>query len=229
MVMVSNQSTMTFGYLAGRYPGSIGHLYSPGGQRGPYPWLPYALDNGAWPAFKNNEPWDEAAWRQLLLWACMSGQKPLWALVPDVVGNREETVENWGRYVGEVERLGFRPAFAVQDGMSFDDVPTDDCALFIGGSTDWKDKAIKPWCARFPGRVHVGRVNRADRLIRCFHAGAVSVDGTGWFHRTNGQLGELEKFIRETASSPGCRLDFGGVPDERHICATGRGPAAEGR
>lgn len=44
----------------------------------------------------------------------------------------------------------------------------------------------------------MGRVNRWDRLVRSYRAGAVSVDGSGWYHRSNGQLAELYKFIRET-------------------------------
>ncbi len=48
------------------------------------------------------------------------------------------------------------------------------------------------------GAGAVGRVNRWDRLVRSWRAGAVSVDGTGWFHETNGQLAELTKFIDET-------------------------------
>lgn len=202
MVMVANDGGMEIGLLAGRYPGSLGHLYSPGAQRGPWEEMPYALDNGAFSAWEKKIPWDEAAWKRLLLWAAMSGQRPLWAVVPDVVADRAATLERWRQYEGEVRRFGFRPAFAVQDGMTFDDVPSDDCMLFIGGGDEFKDSAIVPWCARFPGRVHVARVNRWKRLAACYHAGAVSVDGTGWFHKTNGpgggQRGELVKFIRET-------------------------------
>jgi hypothetical protein len=63
IVMPSNWSAGLVHYLAGIYPGMIGHLYSPKGQRGPYPWLPYALDNGA---FKN---FDKYAWVKLLRWS----------------------------------------------------------------------------------------------------------------------------------------------------------------
>jgi hypothetical protein len=162
---------------------------------------PYALDNGAWPAFKNGAEWDRDGWRELVRWATWSGQPPQWALVPDVVGNREQTIARWAEYGGEIRAAGMRPAFAVQDGMTFDDVPAGDCVLFLGGSTEWKVGAIDPWCRRFPGRVHVARVNTWDRLVRCWRAGAISVDGTGWFHKGNGgasQFNDLRKFLRET-------------------------------
>jgi hypothetical protein len=89
--------------------------------------------------------------------------------------------------------------------MTFDDVPTSDCMLFMGGSTAWKLAAIEPWCARFPGRVHVARVNHGERLWKCYRAGAVSVDGTGWWHneRRNNrptQLEELIDFVKRTGS-----------------------------
>lgn len=211
MVMVANQSNPWFWYLAGKHPGSIGHLYGPGAgnARGPYPFMPYALDNGAFPAWTNGEAWDEDEWMRLLRWSALSGQRPLWALVPDVVCDREATLRQWFTYVGRVEALAIRPGFAVQDGMTFADVPDDDCMLFLGGGDEWKDAAIEPWCRRFPGRVHVGRVNTWDRLVRSWRAGAVSVDGTGWWHRNltrtgQGQLAELVKFITETEGGPPC-------------------------
>lgn len=206
MVMVANQLGTEVGFLAGRYPGRVGHLHSPGRAFVPFDFLPYALDNGAFVAHVHGTAWDVAEWRRLLLCAAMQGQRPLWALVPDVVADKAATLELYEQHVDEVRRYGFRPAFAVQDGMTFDDVPDGECVVFIGGSTEFKEAAIAPWCARFPGRVHVGRVNDADRLLRCYRAGAVSVDGTGWFRnnsrakRTGGHTAGvlLRRFLAET-------------------------------
>lgn len=202
IVMVSNATGIEIGLLAGKYPGSVGHLFSPDGQRGPWRELPYALDNGAWGAHKNARAWDEAGWRQLLNWSALSGISPLWAVVPDVVADREQTLRKWPTYAPVVRSFGFRPAFAAQDGMTFDDVPDSECVIFLAGSTKWKLENIAPWCARFPGRVHVARVNTWDRLARCWHAGAISVDGTGWFRKGDGtgtsQFNELRKFLKET-------------------------------
>lgn len=182
MVMVSNHSGIKAGYLAGRYPGMLGHLYSPGAQRGPWPFLPYGLDNGAYPLWHKNLDWKEAPWRKLMDWAASKPVRPTWAVVPDVVTNREATLARWEEFAPVVRGYGFRAAFAVQDGMDFADVPDSDCVLFLGGSTAWKKAAIGPWCRKFPGRVHVARVNDSERLYACLEAGAVSVDGNGWFH-----------------------------------------------
>lgn len=201
-VMVSNQTNVEFGYLAGKYPGMIGHLYSPGAGRGPFRFMPFGADNGAWPAFLHNTEWSAEEWRAHLRWICLSGLAPIWALVPDVVGDRERTIERWHQYVSEIRAFGWRPAFALQDGMTFDDVPDSGCMLFLGGSTEWKLAAIEPWCKRFPGRVHVGRVNTWERLMLCHDAGAVSVDGTGWWHvrQRNQLIKYCETFGGEAAS-----------------------------
>lgn len=206
MVMIANATGYEIGALAVLHAGQLGHLYSPGkGRARIYPWMPYALDNGAWIAHKNGVQWDPAEWRAMLRWAALSGVLPLWVLVPDVVGDREATLARWLEYAPEVAAYGFRLAFAAQDGMTFDDVPAEAAVVFIGGSTEWKDAAIRPWCAAFPGRVHVARVNGAERLLAAHHAGAASVDGTGWFHDKNskagGQKAMLMKYLRETRVS----------------------------
>lgn len=197
MVMPANWSSGEVHFWAGRYPGSVGHLYSPGGFQTPRPWLPYALDNGAWGAFLHDITWDPCLWRNHLRRSALSGQAPLWVVVPDVVGNRDETLARWREYAPEVAAYGFPLAFAAQDGMVFSDVPGDADVIFLGGSTEWKLDAIRPWCARFPGRVHVARVNEYQRLRLCADAGAISCDGSGWGRGDKRQLAGLYRFIEE--------------------------------
>ena len=197
MVMPSTWSAPEIHFWAGRYPGSVGQLMSPGGWRMPKPWLPYALDNGAWGAHLNRRLWDAALWQDHLRRASLSGYEPLWAVVPDVVGDRDATKERWLEYLSEVTRYGWAPAFAAQDGMAFDDVPDAAAVVFLGGSTEWKLKGIRPWCAAFPGRVHVARVNTYARLRLCAGAGAVSCDGTGWGRGDSRQKAGLYQFIEE--------------------------------
>lgn len=201
MLMPSNASGMEIGILVGTYPGRIGHLYSPEGQRGPWPEVPFAGDNRKFPKWIKGQPWDESEWRRFVLWVAMSGQPPLWMLCPDEVADRDGTLRAWDTFSPWLSSFGFRLAFAVQDGMTFEDVPDDRCVLFLGGSTDWKEAAIEPWCSRFPGRVHVGRVNYWPRLIKSWRAGAISVDGTGWYHKNSGQLAQFKKFLRETSEA----------------------------
>lgn len=233
MVQVSNQTGIEIGLMAGKYPGRVGHMYSPGGQCGPWMEIPYALDNDAWPAAKNKRPRDHTGWLHLLAWAAMSGQQPLFAIVAGKVGDRDETMRMWDRHLPDVLRFGFRPAFAAQDGMTFGDVPLSDCMVFIGGSDEWKEDAIGPWCRQFMGRVHVGRVNTMRRLLLCYHAGAVSVDGTGWFRKGSygnkggSQRADLHKFLRESSNEDLRNLHVRGSsqPSERPAGAQVRAPA----
>lgn len=191
--MPANNTGVRVGYLAGRFSGKIGHLYSPGAQRGPEEFIPYALDNGA---FGHDDDWSEIAWRALLMWARLSGQSPLWCLVPDVVGDKMRTLSRWEMYSPIVMDMGWPLAFAVQDGMTKDDVPNGVDVIFVGGSTAWKWRTMARWCADFP-RVHVGRVNTYRCLWECHDAGAESIDGTGWFRGDQLQYRGLLAYLAE--------------------------------
>lgn len=152
--MLANNTGIFTGYLAGKYPGKIGHLYSPGDQRGPFQYCPYGLDNGA---FKP-KGFQVEEWVQMLEWAKLSGQPPLWVLVPDVVGDRVGTIAYWREYYPLADKYGWPLAFAVQDGMTARDVPDSAEVVFVGGSTFWKWSTAAQWCKDFP-RVHVARVH----------------------------------------------------------------------
>ncbi len=43
-----------------------------------------------------------------------------------------------------------------------------------------------------------------EELIALYRAGAISVDGTGWFHKAGGQRSQLVRFLRETSSTRPC-------------------------
>lgn len=195
LVMPANGSYPWLHYWAGRAPGSVGHLYSPGGQRGPYcyakgAYLPYALDNGAFTGF------DEARWRSLLQWSVGKTPPALWAACPDVVGDSVTTRKLWSQYSQVIIDLGLLAAFVVQDGANAGDVPETAAVVFVGGSTHWKETSLEYWCSHFK-RVHVGRVNGYRMLRRCADAGAESCDGTGWGRGDHRQLAGLFKFLEE--------------------------------
>lgn len=186
MVMPANHSASIVHYWAGKYPGRIGWLVGPSAlpKTKLRSWLPFALDNDAYSAWSQKRDWDESAWLALL--RSMTELKPMWALVPDVVANREATLERWDKYAPVVKAFGFKLAFAVQDGMTPDDVPQDADLVFVGGTTDWKWDNVKMWTSHFP-RVHVGRVNGIERLWECEALRVESVDGTGWFRDSDGR------------------------------------------
>ena len=200
IVMPSNNSSMHLGWLAGQYPGRIGWLLSALGWRTPHRWMPYGCDNDRFAAAVKKTPWDEAAYIDMLTKAArMSklGRPPRWILVPDVPFDREGTLIEWERWAPRLKTYGWPLAFAVQDGMTQEDVPADAAVIFVGGSTEWKWATVWDWCAN-NNRVHVGRVNSYRLLWNSHDAGAESCDGTGWFRGNQEQLAGLERYLKES-------------------------------
>lgn len=126
MVMPSNNTGLTVGHMAGRFPERIGLLMSPGGWRRLPSWMPYAVDNGAYSAWVKQTPWDAKAFREHLAKVAAAERSPLWVVVPDVVMDKKATLGLWRKWAPLLrkEHPGFRLAFAVQDGMSEEDVPS---------------------------------------------------------------------------------------------------------
>lgn len=188
MVMPSNHSGALVHYWAGRFPGRVGWLVGPSGMDKTKlrQWMPYACDNDAFAAWVGKTEWSESAWVEMLDSMQRQAHKPLWILVPDVVTDREATIAKWDRYHQRAAKVGSPLAFAVQDGMMPEDVPTGADVVFVGGTTDatgrggWKWQSLPMWVNSFP-RVHVGRVNTLEKLMVCERLGVESVDGTGWF------------------------------------------------
>lgn len=128
----------------------------------------WALDNGAFGAWKRGEPFDLPRWLQWLAsWPAPAGVRfgnqgtsresrlmiqesrsmgtlgCLFAVAPDVVGDFKATWETSSPWFETVRRLGFPVALAAQNGMEDDPRPWDesdrwDC-LFIGGDDAFKD------------------------------------------------------------------------------------------
>lgn len=217
-----------FWHSLARETGRLGHLYSPGAQRGPWPWLPYALDNGAFSCWNpatnhfDEAKWasTEAAWRRLLFWAQCASARPLWSIVPDVPGNAAATIERWARFAPDVQRAGFPLAVAVQNGMT----PLDVWALrpapevvCVGGTTEWKWLTAAMWCSEFR-RVHVLRCNSPAKLDELEAMGCESTDGTGWNRGDRTQTSGLEAWARARARPTT-------APLWPYVCRSDRNPA----
>lgn len=143
--------------------------------------FPYALDNGAWSAFTQGRPFDDAAFMRALR---QMGARADWTVIPDIVAGGLASLDmslRWMRVVLDETQRGM---IAVQDGMSPDDVSGflgARVGLFVGGSTAWKLSTMRQWAdlARVHGAwCHVGRVNSVRRIGACIASGAHSFDGT---------------------------------------------------
>jgi len=200
IIMPSNNSGIRVGYLAGKYPQRIGWLISPGGWRTPPIWLPTALDNGAFGAFTRGDTFDIDAWLAHIDLAHQQCQ-PSWMVVPDVVADRQKTIESWDRWADHLnEQYPRTPlAMAVQDGMTPDDILPNVDVIFVGGTTEWKWRNLHLWTDNFPS-VHVARVNTERLLWMAHEAGAESCDGTGWFRGDEQQLAGLHRYLEQSTT-----------------------------
>lgn len=200
MIVMPANATGWFWHCLARETGRIGHLYSPGAERGPWPWLPYALDNGAFAAWDqsanvwNPEAWNADAWRKMLRWAQAQQHQPRWAIVPDWIGCGARTLQRWEQFEQEVP---FPTALAVQDGMTVDQVRAiNPDVVAVGGTTEWKWATVEMWAREFP-RVHVLRVNSPGKLVYLEQLGVESCDGTGWNRGDKTQTQGLEVWARK--------------------------------
>jgi hypothetical protein len=152
-------------------------LVSPGNER--TEGFPYALDNGAWPAFQRGGDLDELAFGSAV---DRLGEGADFVVAPDVVAGGPRSLE---LTLGWLPRLaGLRVLVAVQDGFAEADVaPLLDArvGVFVGGTTEYKLATMREW-ARVAhergGRCHVGRVNTRRRIRLCQDARVDSFDGT---------------------------------------------------
>lgn len=198
MMLLCGQTNSIWSFWAGRYPNSVGFLIAPTYYKRVQPktFMPFAIDNGAFVAWRDKKQWDIKEWRNMVRSIRMTNLKPLWTAVPDVVANREATIASWKIYRDEIKSLGWLAAFCVQDGMTPADVPDDADVVFVGGSDRWKFPNLKMWTENFP-RVHCARVNAPEMIESCERLGCESIDGTGWFREPSrkDKLPAIQAFI----------------------------------
>jgi len=185
MIMPGNDLSSINHYFAGKYPGKIGMLNTPFSWKNPPFYMPYAVDNGCF------IKWDEAAFFSTLKRASIQRNKPIFVVVPDVVGDAEATMKQWDKYY---KKIDYPLAFACQDCMEPQDVPKQAFACFIGGSTEWKLNNAH----RFKGiseYLHIGRVSTNNRMLWAEKIGADSIDGTGFFRGRGKQYWDYIKYF----------------------------------
>ena len=137
---------------------------------------PWAMDNFAFTNF------DETKFRRAL--AAYEGIPAcLFAVAPDVVGNAAATIDLFGQWRGEIKRMGYPIALAIQNGQERLPIPWGELdAVFIGGDTAFKfSNFVRDLVteARMRGKwTHMGRVNSVRRWNYAHSLHVQSVDGT---------------------------------------------------
>lgn len=106
----------------------------------------------------------------------------LFVACPDVVGSCAATLARYAEHAPRIAALGYTVALVGQDGLERVTDWPDAGALFVGGSTTWKEGIGALACIRRAKAlgwwVHVGRVNSKRRFDHFQIAGADSCDGT---------------------------------------------------
>ncbi|TCK32045.1 hypothetical protein B0G84_9181 [Paraburkholderia sp. BL8N3] len=143
--------------------------------------MPYALDNGAWTAYQQGQPFDEASFLRAV---DLVGERAEWIVLPDVVQGGMASLEFSLAWKERLRGIPTKVLIAVQDGVQLEDVAHElspAVGIFIGGSTEWKEATAGTWgslARRRNCHLHVGRVNTVRRIKICAASGANSIDGT---------------------------------------------------
>lgn len=160
------------------------------------PGVTWAADNGCFSA-----RWKEERWWNWLERNAEHIDRCLFAAVPDVVGNHEQTLQLWWHWSPRMRELGYPLAFVLQDGCeSADQVPWDYLDwVFVGGTTDYKlSPAVEMLLqeARLRGkRRHMGRVNSKRRILLASRWGCETVDGTFLAFGPDVNLPRLRRYL----------------------------------
>ena len=156
--------------------------------------LPYGIDNGAFSRF------DRKSFSRILERQDNAVDRCLFVAIPDIVGNARRTLEIWNqRYILCPPKWPM--ALVAQDGMENFNIPWEEMkAIFIGGSTNWKDSKcvvdIVKTAKTLGVHVHVGRVNTLPRYKHFASIGADTCDGSG-IARFSHMLEELKEGLKK--------------------------------
>lgn len=148
----------------------------------PRPDLRFGIDNGAWKAFQQKQPFDGEAFGRLVE---SYGSAADFVVIPDIVAGGRDSLEfslSWLPKLRNIKHL----LLPLQDGMTAREIgmvlrQNVKVGLFLGGSTEFKLREMYGWgmvAAAWKRHYHIGRVNTVRRIRLCAEAGAHSFDGT---------------------------------------------------
>lgn len=149
----------------------------------PYPFEPWAFDNGAFGAFCRKQPFPEVEFLRRLEIATgpRTLSDPIFGVLPDIVAGGCTSLQFSAAWFTKLQGIDWPWYLAVQDGMTIEDVRPfcrSVSGLFLGGTTEFKSTA--PEWARLAHsnqiRFHYGRASTPAKLSHAFHSGADSCD-----------------------------------------------------
>lgn len=155
----------------------------------------WMLDNGAF-----SGKWELGLWLSEMAAMYPFVSTCLGVIVPDVVGDWQATRARFFGHYRHAADLGYKVAYATQDGQPLNAVPwrlID--ALFIGGSNEHKrgpeGEALALEAKRRGKWIHVGRANGGESIVK-FWPWADSWDGTTFSHHPTQQVESIKNGVR---------------------------------
>ncbi len=159
----------------------------------------FALDNGAFSAYRNKTPWSEYAFLWHLNQCIFKKVKLDFVVVPDIVAGGADSLLFSMRWADRL--VGCTKALVVQDGMT----PTDVKGflmrfryIFVGGTPEWKWRTLESWIKLthdYGMKIHVGQVGTVQRIQLCEQLGVDSVDSTNFVR--NDSFETIETYKRQ--------------------------------
>lgn len=172
---------------------------------------PFMVDNGIY-----SNKWILREWlTELVYWFLPFRDNCYGVVIPDflyylkdgsVRGDWKKTLERFHKYQPPVKRLGFKIAFATQDGMPLELMPWDKFdTLFVGGSNYHKrglEAETLALEAKKRGKwVHIGRVSSVSKMQQIW-PWADSYDGTTFKFAPDDKeeklIPQMDKFFNRT-------------------------------
>lgn len=143
----------------------------------------YALDNGAFSAYRTNTFFDENTFLKTLDYIYVHEPQPDFISIPDIVAGGRKS------YIFSLEWMSRLPEeynyyFVVQDGITTEmmkDIIHMVSGIFVGGTKLWKLRTMSTWITfahNYNKPCHIGRMSTFKDMDRAFVSGADSIDGS---------------------------------------------------
>lgn len=143
----------------------------------------YALDNGAFNAYKTDTEFNEEQFLKILDYIYVHEQVPDFIAIPDIVAAGKKS------YIYSLQWLKKLPEqfnyyFVVQDGITTEmmkEVVHRVSGIFVGGTKLWKLRNMSTWITfahTYNKPCHIGRMSVFKDMDRAYVSGADSIDGS---------------------------------------------------
>lgn len=158
--------------------------------------LDWALDNGAYSCWKNNLPFNDIEFEDVLQKIEQSISNPDFIVVPDIVAGGYQSFDFSMKWLNKIP-AGYNCYLAVQDGMKLDyiaDYVDLFEGLFVGGTIKWKLKTAHEWVQLahdYNRKCHIGRAGTLKKLIWARYINADSIDSSNFARMSTNKMVNL--------------------------------------